>query len=166
MACEANGCDWIDEGGGGCECWIDEETGEEICACEGGGGGFCQPRQQPNRCEGLDREACADAPHCWAIDCDVACQGDPMCEAECRNVEGQCVDGGQVCPQAPIELCDRIDACEVVVEEICGGGCDMEGNCEEPVCREERRCAVRGGGGGGVMPDPGEPVEPVEPGAP
>lgn len=163
MTCDQNGCEWIEQGGG-CECRIDE-NGQEVCACEGGGG-FCQPRQQQNRCAGFDEAACNDAPHCWAIDCAIACQGDPECEAECREDEGLCVDGALICPEAPIEICGQIDACRVEEFEICGGGCDMDGNCED-VCQVERRCVGNDGGNdGGEMPEPmplPEPVEPVQP---
>lgn len=140
-ACRAQGCDWIG-GGGACECVIGPD-GQEICRCEDGG--FCQePEGGPNnRCDGLPPDACVDAVECWAIDCDVACQGDPQCLRDCGEVEGLCVAGAEVCPGAPIDICPQIDACEVVVDEVCRGGCDDAGNCEEPICERRQRCEVR-----------------------
>lgn len=110
------GCEWIDQGGGGCECVIDP-NGEEICRCFDNGG-FCQPAANPvDNCFDLPADRCLGNDACMMIRCDQACPaGDQQCIAQCRqeNVEQICFPRAVLCPDAPLDVCGQLDGCQVV----------------------------------------------------
>ncbi|MEZ4467767.1 MAG: hypothetical protein R3F60_02795 [bacterium] len=116
-ACMAqDGCEWIEQGGG-CECVVGPD-GQEICRCDGGGG-FCQPSgivfPPDGDCFNLPEDACAANETCMVLRCEQAClPGDAECAANCAEVDGMCLPRAFICPEAPLDICPRLDGCQLI----------------------------------------------------
>ncbi|MCB9548810.1 MAG: hypothetical protein H6706_23645 [Myxococcales bacterium] len=138
-ACWAqDGCEWVDGGEDVCECIIGPD-GQEICRC-GGGGGFCQPGgviiPPDGECFDLPEDACGADPACMVLRCEQAClPGDAECLGACAEVEGMCFPRAFLCPEAPIDICPRLDGCQVI------DPCPVDpANPDAPVCDAEPFC--------------------------
>ena len=123
-ACNADPeCQWYGEDfGGGCDCFIDEETGEEICFCEEPfPGGFCDLRfiEPPEICQGLDPAQCEDTPGCavLAIDADVDCPPGEDCPEPIEQLT--CVPVARLCATLSAEDCATDPRCDSEIHLIC-----------------------------------------------
>ena len=139
-------CEWFDAprppDGGFCECWIDEETGEEICACEGGdpiepGFGICEPRDEFRDCWDLGPDMCNERPDCrWMNDDGPIDGGDCMCWIDERGNELCECEGGGAGGAGPCgcwfddegnEICECGDADPIVAPPECDCWIDENG---------------------------------------
>ena len=174
---ERGDCEWFEDDGGVCECFIDE-AGEEICACEAPGG-WCG-EAEGDQCADLQPDACADNVECVLEWVDPPCHcdpdRDPDCDDGCEPVPF-CHDAWAFCGRQNADGCADHEACVWWEDQICDGGgeippeCAEDGDCidlpppppepEPPVCEDVAECipaawADGGDGGGG---EPGEPGE-------